>query len=640
MSIDVTVVVPVYNPGKYIEPCIAGLLGQSLPRERFEVVFVDDGSTDETPERLDRLSAEHPGFIHVVHQPNSGWPGKPRNVGTDMARGDYVFFSDHDDRLEPEALERMVAMARRTKADVLIPKMVSRGRPVPHRIVRANIDHVVLGKDQVQQSLTPHKLFRREFLTERGLRWLEGKVRLEDELFVMEAYVRAEVISVLGDYPCYTRFGRDDRGNAALEAWEPAWYFSFVEQVIDIVEAHTEPGEVRDSLLMRQYDGKMLRKVTGRRPLRRGIKAQQDTFEEVRRISMARFRPDFHELLPITKRAEACTVLANRIDLMADLATTTGRVRGRASFRSLTWQDDRWIAEVEGELVFRTGSPIRVIPAGGRWSLDPRLIPAEVGCGPFDLDDIMKGELAVVVIHRPSRVEWYAPTEIRAELVPVDGRSDGAHRVVFRGTAELDPASLAGGSPLTPGRWTVDARIALFGLGRVRPLRSGSRAAAKVPSPGAFLNPAIVVSPLLNKKKQLLLKVTTPGHAGATMTRCVRDMSQTSSGSLVAAVNLTPAPSALPWNVVWFVINQDGGVLLRRRGELTTTSDGSALTSEPINKGALPRGRWRLAAKSMIGRARVLGVIDVGRSGAVRGVKRQPSEPVRVVRRAATPPTG
>src|ERR1044071_9409944 len=87
MPVKVSVVVPVYNPGVYIEDCIASLKRQSLPPDEFEVVFVDDGSTDGTPARLDELAAEDTR-VHVIHQENSGWSGKPRNVGIEAARGE------------------------------------------------------------------------------------------------------------------------------------------------------------------------------------------------------------------------------------------------------------------------------------------------------------------------------------------------------------------------------------------------------------------------------------------------------------------------------------------------------------------------------------------------------------------------
>src|SRR5688500_9520058 len=85
----VSAIVPVFNPGSDIDDCIDSLLGQTLPAGELELIFVDDGSTDGTPARLDELAARH-SHVKVQHIPNSGWPGKPRNLGIDMARGEYV----------------------------------------------------------------------------------------------------------------------------------------------------------------------------------------------------------------------------------------------------------------------------------------------------------------------------------------------------------------------------------------------------------------------------------------------------------------------------------------------------------------------------------------------------------------------
>ncbi|WP_233512784.1 glycosyltransferase family 2 protein [Micromonospora deserti] len=91
----VSVVVPAYNCGPHIEKLVASLLRQSLPPAEFEVIFIDDGSTDGTPARLDELAAAHP-HVHVVHTDNSGWPSRPRNLGVERAHGEYVFFADDD----------------------------------------------------------------------------------------------------------------------------------------------------------------------------------------------------------------------------------------------------------------------------------------------------------------------------------------------------------------------------------------------------------------------------------------------------------------------------------------------------------------------------------------------------------------
>src|SRR5829696_4933874 len=137
----VSVIVPVFNPGSDIDDCIGSLLGQTLPAEELELIFVDDGSTDGTPSRLDELAARH-GHVKVQHIPNSGWPGKPRNLGIDVARGDYVYFVDNDDWLERDALERLYAMAVQDRADIVIGKVVGHGRAYPRRIFESNLHAV------------------------------------------------------------------------------------------------------------------------------------------------------------------------------------------------------------------------------------------------------------------------------------------------------------------------------------------------------------------------------------------------------------------------------------------------------------------------------------------------------------------
>src|SRR5919198_3314948 len=120
----VSVVVPVHNPGRAIEPCIRSILRQTLGRDRVEAIFVDDGSTDGTGERLERLTREQ-RHIRAIRIPASGAPGRPRNIGFEAARGAYVQFLDADDELAPRALERLLRMARRNRSDIVLGKFAS-----------------------------------------------------------------------------------------------------------------------------------------------------------------------------------------------------------------------------------------------------------------------------------------------------------------------------------------------------------------------------------------------------------------------------------------------------------------------------------------------------------------------------------
>src|SRR5690606_3185045 len=102
----------------YLVECLASVEAQTIDPGRIEVIAVDDGSTDGTGEYLEEFAGRAPMTVTVVRQENSGGPSGPRNVGLARAAGRYVFFLDADDRLGPEALARMVALADRADPDV------------------------------------------------------------------------------------------------------------------------------------------------------------------------------------------------------------------------------------------------------------------------------------------------------------------------------------------------------------------------------------------------------------------------------------------------------------------------------------------------------------------------------------------
>ena len=100
-------------------------------------------------------------------------------------------------------------------------------------------------------------------LVEHGIRFPEGRRRLEDHLFVVHAYFHANGISVLADRPYYHWTTRERSPNASHRPLDPEGYYGNVREVLDLVLEHTEPGPFRDRLLTHWYRGKMLQRVGG-----------------------------------------------------------------------------------------------------------------------------------------------------------------------------------------------------------------------------------------------------------------------------------------------------------------------------------------------------------------------------------------
>lgn len=105
----VSVVIPAYNAADFLGDCLRSCFQQSL--QAMEVVVVDDGSTDRTPELLAEAAAREPR-LRVVRQANSGKPAIARNVGVRAARGEFICFLDADDYYLPGRLERPVTLLR------------------------------------------------------------------------------------------------------------------------------------------------------------------------------------------------------------------------------------------------------------------------------------------------------------------------------------------------------------------------------------------------------------------------------------------------------------------------------------------------------------------------------------------------
>lgn len=164
--VDLSVIVPVYNAEKWIEECIGSIESQETVYT-YEIIAVNDGSPDRTPEIL-RALAERDSRIHVIDQENKGFSGA-RNAGIDHVRGRCLMFVDSDDVLLPGAIESLMSEFDKSGCD----------------FVTANYREIVDGKLQPVKGRRDHgapwgRVYDREVWTKlsfpEGL-WFEDTVQ-------------------------------------------------------------------------------------------------------------------------------------------------------------------------------------------------------------------------------------------------------------------------------------------------------------------------------------------------------------------------------------------------------------------------------------------------------------------------------
>ena len=110
-----TVVIPVYNVERYLKRCIESVLAQEW--KDYEILLVDDGSTDNSPQICDDYVKDY-DFISVIHKENGGL-SEARNTGISHAKGEYVYFPDSDDWIEPDTFIALAEALESLEFDII-----------------------------------------------------------------------------------------------------------------------------------------------------------------------------------------------------------------------------------------------------------------------------------------------------------------------------------------------------------------------------------------------------------------------------------------------------------------------------------------------------------------------------------------
>ncbi|MGW3730369.1 glycosyltransferase family 2 protein [Streptomyces sp. NPDC000851] len=314
---DVSVIIGAYEAMPYLVECLASVEAQTIDPERIEVIAVDDGSTDGTGEYLEEFAARAPMPVTVIRQENSGGPSGPRNVGLGKAAGRYVFFLDADDRLGAEALERMVAMADRNGTDVVLGRVEGVNRSAPKSMWGRTLERTDVFSSKIKFTLSAQKLFRRELLERHGMRFDESLWTGEDALFTMEAYLRANGVSVVADYTCYYLVGRED-GKHVTKSGGYTLRFDSARALMQLIADLVPAGERREALMVRPFLVTLLPQF-GPKFLTDNEEVRRHKMELAKPLMEAYWRDGIGRRIKVQERLRLHLVAEQRPELLVDV---------------------------------------------------------------------------------------------------------------------------------------------------------------------------------------------------------------------------------------------------------------------------------------------------------------------------------
>ncbi|AEP88485.1 glycosyltransferase family 2 protein [Bacillus spizizenii] len=262
----ISIVIPVYNSEDLISECLDSLVNQTMPKEDYEIICVDDKSTDSSLDILNQYKKKYENVVVIERTVNSGGPGAPRNDAIKIAKGEYILFVDSDDYLGNEALLRWYNFSKENQSDITLGKLKGvNGRGVPKSMFNETNSDVDLVDSRIVFSLGPTKLYKTSLLKENQITFPTHIKAAEDQVFTMKAYLKAKKISVLADYDYYYAVKRD--GDHMSSAYvSPDNFYEAMEDIIRAIRA-SDLEEDRKIKLMavflnRHFDFSRTRNVT------------------------------------------------------------------------------------------------------------------------------------------------------------------------------------------------------------------------------------------------------------------------------------------------------------------------------------------------------------------------------------------
>lgn len=199
---NISIIVPVYNAEKYLKRCIDSIINQSY--NDFELILIDDGSTDKSGIICDKC-AQIDKRIKVIHKKNEG-VSLTRNLGINMANGEYITFIDSDDWIEQDFLKKAIEYIRKNNVSILITGFVFENNKKIFNVFNGKKDKIILNNEMKREFLKQNKFswtvydkfFKKEIIKKYKF---DSRFKIgEDMLFCWQIFNNVEKIGYLPLY--------------------------------------------------------------------------------------------------------------------------------------------------------------------------------------------------------------------------------------------------------------------------------------------------------------------------------------------------------------------------------------------------------------------------------------------------------
>lgn len=246
-----SIIIPVYNAEQYLQKCLESVFNQNLSPQDYEILCINDGSTDASLSILNKFQEENTNLM-VISTENKG-PAHARNRGLEIAKGKYITFLDSDDQIYPNILAEIFTKLEKDNLEIIYP-IIHFFDEKDHLLEKSKLENenkIIKGLLQERRTL-PATFYKRELVGE--IRFPETVLVGEDTVFNAKVQSKAQYVSFV-DIPYYNYLVRPN--SLSKKAITEGGYQGFIN-AITILDEYKNQHFSKENKEAQQYFDKVI----------------------------------------------------------------------------------------------------------------------------------------------------------------------------------------------------------------------------------------------------------------------------------------------------------------------------------------------------------------------------------------------